>query len=352
MLAGSPFITPDVFLFMIILGFEGSANKLGIGIIRDGVALVNARITYSPPTGHGFKISDAAYHHQKGLFPLFKQSLHNAGIRMEDVNYLAYTMGPGIGPCLRVVSVFVKTVSSFYGIPVIPVNHCVAHIEMGRHVTGASDPVVLYVSGGNTQVIAYARGRYRILGETLDVAAGNALDKLARMLGLPNEPSPGFNVEACAKKGKECIRLPYCVKGMDVSISGLVSYLKNYLENIKLTDQIRADVCYSLQETMFAMLVEVTERAMAATGSKEVLVVGGVGCNKRLQDMAASMARDRGAAAFSADERYCIDNGLMIAHTAQKMIEACHQITDESQECQIQQRWRTDTVPITWRTTQ
>lgn len=343
------FIGRDVFLFMIILGFEGSANKLGIGVIRDGVALVNARITYSPPTGQGFKITDAAFHHQKGLFPLFKQSLENAGIKIEEISYLAYTMGPGIGPCLRIVSVFVKTVSASYGIPVIPVNHCVAHIEMGRHITGASDPVVLYVSGGNTQVIAYARGRYRILGETLDVAAGNALDKIARFLGLPNEPSPGYNIEACAKKGKEYIKLPYCVKGMDVSISGLVSHIKQYLATARITDQLRADICYSLQETMFAMLVEVTERAMAATGSKEVLVVGGVGCNKRLQDMTACMARARGATAFSADERYCIDNGLMIAHTAQKMIEANHQITEESQDCQIQQRWRTDTVPITWR---
>lgn len=176
---------------------------------------------------------------------------------------------------------------------------------MGREITGARNPVVLYVSGGNTQVIAYSRQRYRIFGETLDIAVGNCLDRFARVINLSNDPSPGYNIEQEAKKylscprqvansddvvrGKRLVPLPYTTKGMDVSLSGILTSVEAYTtdERFRPTgilydpdgDVITpADLCYSLQETVFAMLVEITERAMAHIGSKEVLVVGGVGC--------------------------------------------------------------------------
>jgi N6-L-threonylcarbamoyladenine synthase len=164
-----------------------------------------------------------------------------------------------------------------------------ADIEMGRDVTGAQNPVVLYVSGGNTQVIAYSRQCYRIFGETLDIAVGNCLDRFARVVGLPNDPAPGYNIEQAAKRGRWLLPLPYATKGMDVSLSGLLTAVEAYthdvrfrthlLENEIIDDVITpADLCFSLQETVFAMLVEITERAMAHIGSKEVLIVGGVGC--------------------------------------------------------------------------
>lgn len=335
------------YISMIIVGFEGSANKLGIGVVRGEEILANERCTYIPPTGQGFKITEAALHHQANIMALFKKALKISNIKIKEIEYLAYTAGPGIGPCLQIVAIFVKILSEMYDIPVIPVNHCVAHIEMGRFITKSHNPTVLYVSGGNTQIIVYHDKKYRVYGETLDIAIGNCLDRLARELGISNDPSPGYNIEKLAEKGTNYIKIPYTIKGMDVSFSGIFSYIKKYLEDKEITDELRADICYSVQETAFAMLVEVSERAMACTGSSEILVVGGVGCNKRLQRMASEMAAQRGGKGYSADERYCIDNGLMIAHTGYKMLLGGYVCKERS--CAITQRSRTDTIEITWR---
>lgn len=218
---------------------------------------------------------------------------------------------------------------------------------MGRFITGANNPTVLYVSGGNTQVIAYSRKRYRIFGETIDIAVGNCLDRFARVLMLSNDPSPGYNIEQMAKKGKKFLQLPYCVKGMDVSFSGLLSYIEERAEQFLKEGYTPEDLCFSLQETVFAMLVETTERAMAHCGSNEVLLVGGVGCNKRLQEMMEIMCEERGGKLYGTDERFCIDNGLMIAHAGAEMYKSG--IRMKWEDCFITQRYRTDEVETTWR---
>nr|NVI71654.1 putative tRNA N6-adenosine threonylcarbamoyltransferase [Cucujiformia] len=134
---------------------------------------------------------------------------------------------------------------------------------------------------------------------------GNCLDRFARVLKLSNAPSPGFNIEQLAKKGTKFLPLPYCVKGMDVSFSGILTYMEERANKL-LNEGYRAeDLCYSLQETVFAMLVETTERALAHTGSREVLIVGGVGCNLRLQEMMRIMCEERNATLFATDERFC-----------------------------------------------
>lgn len=240
---------------------------------------------------------------------------------------------------------------------------------MGRLITGAANPVVLYVSGGNTQVIAYSSQRYRIFGETLDIAVGNCLDRFARTLHISNDPAPGYNIEQLAKQGKRLVDLPYVVKGMDCSFSGILAAIdalaatygldgeeraredteKGTINDSEESDSkpTRADLCFSLQETIYAMLVEITERAMAHVGSKQVLVVGGVGSNERLQEMMGIMARDRGGTVFATDERFCIDNGIMIAQAgilAHKM--GLHTPLKESS---CTQRFRTDEVFVKWR---
>lgn len=185
-------------------------------------------------------------------------------------------LGPGMAPPLISVAVVARTLALLWDLPLVPVNHCIGHIEMGRLITGARNPVILYVSGGNTQVIAYSHNRYRIFGETIDIAVGNCLDRFARVIHLSNDPSPGFNIEQMAKRGAEkrtYIPLPYIVKGMDVSFSGILSHVESVAK-----DYEPEVLCYSLQETIFAMLVEITERAMAHVQSNEVLIVGGVGC--------------------------------------------------------------------------
>jgi N6-L-threonylcarbamoyladenine synthase len=213
---------------------------------------------------------------------------------------------------------------------------------MGRMATGASNPVVLYVSGGNTQVLAYSNQRYRIFGETIDMAIGNCLDRFARVIGLSNDPSPGYNIEQEAKLGTKFIELPYVVKGMDVSFSGILTQVEQLAKK-----ETKQDLCFSLQETLFAMLVETTERAMAHTGQNQVLIVGGVGCNKRLQEMMGQMCKERGGSICAMDHRYCIDNGAMIAQAGIFALQF-NEITS-LQDSWCTQRYRTDQMKAIWR---
>ncbi|XP_062917347.1 tRNA N6-adenosine threonylcarbamoyltransferase isoform X2 [Mobula hypostoma] len=332
----------------IVIGFEGSANKIGVGIVKDGEVLSNPRRTYITPPGQGFLPRDTAKHHRQCVLDLTREALDQAGIRPEDIDCVAYTKGPGMGAPLVCVAIVARTLSQLWNRPLLGVNHCVGHIEMGRLITGATNPTVLYVSGGNTQVIAYSEQRYRIFGETIDIAVGNCLDRFARVLKISNDPSPGYNIEQMAKQGTVFVDLPYTVKGMDVSFSGILSHIEDVAEVMIATGKYTAeDLCYSLQETVFAMLVETTERAMAHCGSEEVLIVGGVGCNRRLQEMMGVMCEQRGAKVFATDERFCIDNGAMIAQAGWEMFRA-GQVT-ALEDSWITQRYRTDEVKVTWR---
>ncbi|CAL9101855.1 unnamed protein product, partial [Musa textilis] len=334
---------------LIAVGFEGSANKIGVAFVAlDGTILSNPRHTYITPPCHGFLPRETAHHHLRHLLPLLRSALSDAGITPADVDCLCYTKGPGMGAPLQVSAVAVRALSQLWGKPIVAVNHCVAHIEMGRVVTGAEDPVVLFVSGGNTQVIAYSEGRYRIYGETIDIAVGNCLDRFARVLTLPNDPSPGYNIEQLVKKGEKFIDLPYVVKGMDVSFSGILSYIEaTAAEKLKINECTPADLCYSLQETVFAMIVEITERAMAHCDKKDVLIVGGIGCNERLQEMMRVMCSERGGKLFATDDRYCIDNGAMIAYTG--LLAFAHGMTTPLEESTFTQRFRNDLVQAIWR---
>mmetsp|Transcript_17150 Transcript_17150/g.23685 ORF Transcript_17150/g.23685 Transcript_17150/m.23685 type:complete len:338 (+) Transcript_17150:59-1072(+) len=334
----------------IALGIEGSANKIGVGICTsEGDILANPRKTYITPPGTGFLPRETALHHQEHILGLVKEALATADMKPEDLDCLCYTKGPGMGGPLVSSAVVLRTLAQLWNKPIVAVNHCVAHIEMGRVVTGAQNPVVLYVSGGNTQVIAYSEGRYRIFGETIDIAVGNCLDRFARELHLSNDPSPGYNIEQLAKQGHQYIEFPYSVKGMDVSFSGLLSSAEAAAKDIG-KKHTAADMCFSLQETIFAMLVEITERAMAHCGSQEVLLVGGVGCNIRLQEMMAAMCAERGGLLHKMDDRYCVDNGAMIAYTGLLSFASGDITPLENATCT--QRFRTDDVLAKWRMTE
>lgn len=261
-----------------------------------------------------------------------------------------------MGAPLQSVAIAARTLSLLWNKPLVGVNHCVGHIEMGRTITGATNPVVLYVSGGNTQVIAYTSQHYRIFGETLDIAVGNCLDRFARTLNIPNDPAPGYNIEQLAKTGKVLLDLPYAVKGMDCSFSGILAKVDEYAAQMKqgnLQDPTTGnpitpgDLCFTLQETVFSMLVEITERAMAHVGSNQVLIVGGVGCNERVQEMMSIMAGERGGSVYATDERFCIDNGIMIAHAGLLAYNIGQTIDLVDSTCT--QRFRTDDVWVGWR---
>uniref|UniRef100_A0A8R1E5K9 N(6)-L-threonylcarbamoyladenine synthase n=1 Tax=Caenorhabditis japonica TaxID=281687 RepID=A0A8R1E5K9_CAEJA len=326
-----------------VLGIEGSANKIGVGIIRDGEVLSNPRATFHAPPGEGFRPTETAVHHRQQIIRLVKEALQQAKIEHPEteIDGIAFTKGPGMGGPLQVGAIVARTLSLTWKKPIIPVNHCVGHIEMGRLITGADNPVVLYVSGGNTQVISYTNRRYRIFGETIDIAVGNCLDRFARVLKLPNDPSPGYNIEQLAKNGSKLFDLPYAVKGMDVSLSGILSLIEKKGPKLMESGEFTAaDLCFSLQETVFAMLIEITERAMAHTASQELLIVGGVGCNLRLQEMASVMCAERNAHLFATDERFCIDNGAMIARAGELMLASGMKF--DLSKTTITQRYRTD----------
>ncbi|KAM3690964.1 hypothetical protein ACJW31_09G160600 [Castanea mollissima] len=312
---------------MIALGFEGSANKIGIGIVTlDGTILSNPHHTYITPPGQGFLPRETAQHHLQHIHPLIKSALKTAQITPDEIDCLCYTKGPGMGAPLQVAAVVVRTLSQLWKKPIV--------IEMGRIVTGADDPGILYVNGGITQVIAYSEGQYQILGETIDIAVGNCLDRFARVLTLSNDPKPGYNMEhlnmgGLAKKGEQFIDLPYVVKGMDVSFIGILSYIE------------------ATAETVFAMLVEITKKAMAHCDTTDVLIVGGVGCNERLQEMMRTMCSERGGKLFATDDRYCIDNGAMIAYTG--LLAYAHGTVTPLEESTFTQRFCTDEVHAIWR---
>ena len=341
---------------LVALGFEGSANKIGVGVVTStGDILSNPRETYVTPPGTGFLPRETARHHQNVVVDLAERALRDAGgLSMADVDVVCFTKGPGMGAPLCSTAACARTLALTHDKPLVGVNHCVAHIEMGRLVTGVEDPVILYASGGNTQVIAYNERRYRIFGETIDVAVGNMLDRFARVCGLSNDPAPGYNIEQEAKRGTQFIEGPYGVKGMDVTLSGILTFYETYAKEHLGTGEVTvADLCFSMQETVFAMLVEITERAMAHTNAKDVLIVGGVGCNARLQEMMAVMARERGGKLYGLDEhgrmdaRFCIDNGAMIAYTG--LLQYLNGEVTPLEETGCTQRFRTDEVLVTWR---
>jgi N6-L-threonylcarbamoyladenine synthase/protein kinase Bud32 len=323
---------------MLCLGIEGTAEKLGVGIVSsDGEVLANALKQHIPR--EGIHPREAAAHHADNLPNLIKSALKKAELSLGDIDLVAFSQGPGLGPCLRVAAITARTISVSKNIPIIGVNHCISHLEIGRLATTALDPVMLYVSGGNTQVIAYEGEKYRVFGETLDIAIGNCLDQFARglKLGFPGGPI----VEKLAASG-DFIPLPYVVKGMDMSFSGLMTAALKAAKKHKVED-----VCNGLQETAFAMCVEVTERAMAHTGKEEVLLAGGVAVNSRLQEMVKTMADERGAGFFVPEKSLLGDNGAMIAWLGLVMHKAG--VRQNIEDTRVNQRFRTDEVNVTWR---
>lgn len=324
---------------MITVGIESTAHTFGIGIMKERTILANAKKTYTSDSG--IIPSKAADHHVEVCADVFENALKTAKIQKKDIDVIAFSQGPGIGHMLRIGAMFARTLAATLNKPLVGVNHCIAHLEISRLVTKAQEPILLYVSGANTQVIAYEAGKYRIFGETLDIGVGNLLDSLARKLGI-GFPG-GHAIEQLAKKGRQYIELPYVVKGMDVSFGGLLTSMEKKISS----GYSKEDLCYSCQETVFSMLVEVTERALAHTGKTEVLLGGGVACNKRLQNMVQIMCTERNAQSFIPENQYLVDNGAMIAWLGKLMFEAG--ITIPIEKSQIEPYVRTDDVHVKWR---
>ncbi len=323
---------------MICIGLEGTAEKTGVGIVTDdGEILFNKSVIYTPPK-QGINPREAADHHAETFPKLIKEAFNV--VDKKDIDLVAFSQGPGLGPSLRVTATAARALALSLGVPIIGVNHCIAHIEIGKLTTKAEDPLTLYVSGGNTQVIAYIAKKYRVFGETLDIAVGNCLDQLARYLSLPHPGGP--YIEELAKKGKKLLNLPYTVKGMDVAFSGLLTACMRAYDG----GESKEDVCFSLQEYAFAMLTEITERALAHTEKGEVLLVGGVAVNKRLQEMLKEMSKEQGADFYIPPKDVCGDNGAMIAWLGILEYKSGKRMNIE--DTKIIPYYRTDMVEVSW----
>lgn len=331
---------------MICLGIESTAHTFGIGIMNDDAdVLANEKSVFTTDEG-GMVPAEVAEHHICNFLPVLEKALERAKLKLGDIDLISFSQSPGIGNCLRIGAMVARTLAVRYNKPLVGVNHCIAHLEIGKALTEAKDPVLLYASGANTQVIAFEGKKYRVFGETLDIGVGNFLDSFARHIGLgfPGGPKISALAEKIAKKaGSRLIDLPYVVKGMDVSFGGLLTNLKQKFDSGQFSKE---ELAFSLQETAFAMLVEVSERAMAHCGKQELLLGGGVACNTRLQEMCAIMCKERGAKMFVPEREFLVDNAAMIAWQGILQFKAGDRL--EISESDIKPYLRTDDIAVFW----
>ena len=335
---------------MFCLGIESTAHTFACSVIKFSAfekfpnILSDVRDTFKAPDGSGIHPREAARHHASVAIEVLKQSLASSKIKYKDLDIVSYSAGPGLGPCLRIGAVIARSISSFYDVKLIPINHALGHIELGMSLTDGQDSLVLLVSGGHTMILVFNNKRWRVIGETLDITLGQLLDQFGRYLGLA---SPcGSEIESLASKSSNnYISLPYSIKGNDVTYSGILSAAKRLISTNKYSNE---DMCYSIQETAFAMITEAVERALSATEKKELLVVGGVSANKKLSSMLKLACLRHKVKFNSYPVSFAGDNGVQIAWTGILSYLKSKNFVDISKSF-INQSWRVDSVDVLWR---
>ena len=350
-----------------VLGIEGTAWAASAALYDAGTDEVHIETDAYEPDSGGIHPREAAEHMHEAIPRVIEDVLEYAresagrvptengdvtptengdvdpGENRADsppIDAVAFSRGPGLGPCLRIVATAARALAARLDVPLVGVNHMVAHLEIGRHTAGFADPVCLNASGANAHLLAYRNGRYRVLGETMDTGVGNAIDKFTRHVGWSHPGGPKVEERAT---GGEYVDLPYVVKGMDFSFSGIMSAAKDAYDG----DVPVEDVCFSLQENVFAMLTEVSERALSLTGRDELVLGGGVGQNARLRGMLAEMCEKRGAAFHAPEARFLRDNAGMIAVLGAKMYEAGDTLAIA--DSRVDPDFRPDEVAVSWR---
>jgi len=322
------------------LGIESTAHTFSAAVIAKKKILSNVRSALTTHEG-GMIPYHVAVHHLAHSKQVIQEALDKANVTMKDIDVLSFSQSPGIGHALRIGAMSIRTLALLHNKLLVGVNHCIAHLEIGHLLTDAKDPILCYVSGANTQIIGYESEKYRIFGETLDIGIGNILDTIARHMGrgFPGGPI----IAQLAEGSNNYIELPYVVKGMDLSFGGIQTYTKKLIDD----GHRHEDIAYSLQETVFAMIVEVTERALAHCNKDEVLMGGGVACNTRLQAMMRLMCEQRGAKCFVLENQYNIDNAAMIAWQGLQNYAVGNVIKVEN--ASVDPYLRTDEVDVSWR---
>lgn len=335
---------------VICLGIESTAHTFASAVIEFNKndaqfkILSDSRHTYKSPHATGIHPREAARHHAMVSPEILRNTMESSNVNYNDLDFIAFSRGPGLGPCLRVGAVIARSLSSFYMKPLIPVNHALAHVELGIQLTKATDTLVLLVSGGHTMILLFSNSRWRVIGETLDITIGQLFDQFGRFIGYS---SPcGDKIEQLAlDSSKNYIQLPYSIKGNDVTFSGLLSACKRLrLKN----EQKVEDLCFSLQETAFTMVAEVIERSLSATKKKELLIVGGVSANKRISEILRSACTRYNTTFLANPSKYSGDNGVQIAWTGMlEYLAGGYEVSIT--ESSISQSWRLDSVDAKWR---
>jgi len=326
---------------IISLGIESTAHTFGVGIIdSNGKVYANCKKQYvQKDQAQGIKPYDAAQFHYHNAVDVLKDALNQANLSMKDIDVISFSRSPGLGPCLTVSATVARALSLKYNKPIVGVNHCVAHLEIGKTLTGAKDPLFIYTSGANTQIIVKDNQRYKILGETLDIGLGNLLDSFARDLGYGFPGGPVL--DKLYFKGKNYIDLPYSVKGMDLVFSGLLTSAKKKINKVNTNDLI-----YSFVHTAYAMVTEVCERAISYSKKKEIMVIGGVAASKSLKEILTKFTKQRKLKLYIPPLAACLDNGLMIADLGIK--EYIHKGPQTLNQTIVDPSERTDDVIINW----
>lgn len=320
----------------IVIGIESTAHTFACAVINNKAkVLADVRDTYTTKKGGMIPI-EVAKHHEKVKDKVINEAIKQS--KQKKFDLVAFSQAPGLAPCLKIGLEASKKLAKRLDIPIVPVNHCISHLTSGQLFTKAKDPVFLFCSGANTQIISLEGNRYRIFGEALSIAIGNTLDKFGREINLGFPAGP--KIEEIAKKGKY-IKLPYVVKGMDLEFSGILTKaIELYKKGAK-----KEDLCYSMQETCFAMLTEASERAMAHCNKNELLLIGGVAANKRFSEMLSIMCKERNAKFYVCPVKYTGDNAVMIGWQG---ILQKDQATKDYDKLDFIPYQRTDQVEVTW----
>jgi len=290
---------------VITLGIETTAHTLSIGIADNSRILSNVIDMYKGGN-EGLIPRKLADHHANVFANVLSRSLSDADVTMDDVDLIAFSQGPGIGSPLSVGISGAKYLALLHGKKLIGVNHPYAHVKIGEHCCRMKNPLVLYLSGGNSQLLVEEKGYYHVLGETLDIGIGNLFDNFARSLNLKHAHGAAL---AKLAEGGNYVDLPYSVKGMNLVFSGLLTAAEKQIGR-----HSSKDLAFSLMETSFAMTCEVTERALFLTKKKNLLVCGGVAQNRRLQQMLEILCKEDKVKFGAAPDEYNRDNGAMIAY--------------------------------------
>ncbi len=339
---------------MKVLGIETSCDETGVAVYDTalpGAAALRAHAVYSQIALHaeygGVVPELASRDHVRKLLPLIRQTLAEAGLSVDELDGVAYTAGPGLVGALLVGAGVARSLAWALDLPAIGVHHMEGHLLAPLMEDPDLQPpfVALLVSGGHTQLVAAkAIGQYRLLGETLDDAAGEAFDKTAKLMGLPYPGGPQLAAIAeTGRPGAYKFSRPMTNRpGLDFSFSGLKTQVMLAWRDSDQSDSTRADIARGFEDAVVDTLAIKCQRALEATGCDTLVVAGGVGANRRLRARLAEAARQRGGRVCFPRPELCTDNGAMIAFAGALRLQAGQR---EDAAVKVTPRWDMASLP-------